>query len=599
MKTTRHTTRDRNASASVAGSAPGLRAVMTLLAALALAVGFATARAQTPAADSEWSGYEDMPYRVNIWHDRGEDEIYERGETVRIHFETNHDAYAVVYRVDAEGFVEILWPRSRYDDGFVFGHHTYNLPTPGAERIRAADSEGVEYVQALVSAYPFDLRGLDVDFHHESEGGQARAYYVAGDPFLAMNDINYAVTGLEDAEDYVVTNYVSYYVHRQVEHPRYMCLQCHDEDVHYDPYDDTCVVEIHYDYSWDNGWFDRYHYYPVYYYPAYYYVDPWTWRPWINYWYRPWYAWPHWNYRPWGFDCYVWNYSPYSRGDVRVRYKDDNRRYRPLVKDPGRVAAGGDYNHPEGLVKTPRPTAEMEKAMGRRIAMSKGGDAATSGRGKTPQADRYKNTGRTGRTPTGFKAKDEAVTAPGIRVPSRVDGGSGTGSRTVRGSGSGTGKTAVPTVRTGRRGDGTGADQSRSSTVRPVKPNTQGERIWRGGSRETKRDTRTVKPGSNPSTRRSSGTKVPRVDSTTRKPSSPSKATTVKPSKKSSSSTKKTPTTRSSSKSSSSKSSGQSVKSSSGSRSKSSGAATRSRSSGSSSSRSKGSSSKSSSRGRG
>ena len=590
MKTTQDTTRSRVAPA------PGLRVAMMLLAALALAVGFATAKAETMAPDAKgWSGYEDMPYRVNVWHDRGEDEVYQRGEDVRIHFECNHDAYAVVYRVDAEGYVEILWPRSRYDDGFVFGHHTYNLPTPGADRIRAADSEGVEYVQALVSAYPFDLRGLDVDFHHENES-EAREYYVAGDPFLAMNDINFAVTGLEDAEDYVATNYVSYYVHRAVDHPRYMCLQCHEDGEGYDPYDDVCVIEIHHDYGWDNEWFDRYHYYPVYYYPAYYYVDPWTWRPWLNYWYRPWYAWPHWGYSSWGFDCYVWNYSPYYRGDMWVRYKDGHRRYRPIVKDRdyAGAAGGGSYRHPDGLVKTPRPTDEMVASMERRADQRKEATKGVTRGGTSPKRDQYTDTGRTSRTTTGFTREDRKVTAPGLRMPVSVDRGSGETER----------KAVTPTVRTGRRGSESSSTTTRSGTVRTVDPKTQGERIWSGSSRETTRESQTVKP----STRRSSASSGTTVKPSTRR-SSTSSGTTVKPSTRSSSGTttkakssgsstrQKSTTPKSSSRKSSSSSSRKSVKSSS-SGSGSSGAA---RSSGSSSSRSgsRGSSQKGSSRGRG
>ena len=496
---------------------PGLRMAMTLLIALALAVGFATARAQgpdgAPVADAEWSGYESQPYRVNVWHDRGDDEVYQRGEAVRVHFETNSDAYAVVYRIDAEGEVSILWPRSRYDDGFVFGHHTYNLPTPGAERIRTAGTEGVEYVQVIVSAYPFDLRGLEVDFHHENAEGEY-AYYVAGDPFLAMSDVNFAVTGLDDASDYVVTNYLSYYVHRQVNHPRYMCTQCHDDDSDYHPYDDVCVVEIHHDYGWDNDWYDRYSYYPVYYYPVYYYVDPWTWRPWINYWYRPWYNWPSWHYASWGFDCYVWNYSPHWRGDVHVRWKEGrDRRYRPIDKNRyAGVGADTDHRHPGGIVKTPRPTREMVDAMGQREAIRKG-DAVRPGRGDEAR-QQFTDRDRLVRPVAEMTrpSRDDRV-RPGIRVP--------TGESTRPG----TGAAVRPNPLNGRDGRQVGepnridsgesrqlvrppagddrrnvrpsvkppVEREDGRAVRPVKPHNQGSRIWQGGSRDQK-PAQTVKP---------------------------------------------------------------------------------------------------------
>jgi len=512
---------------------PGLRVAMTVLIALALAVGFATARAQTAAGTSAaadgWSGYENQPYRVNIWHDRAEDEIYQRGEAVRIHFEANHDAYAVVYRIDAEGAVSILWPRSRFDDGFVFGHHTYNLPTPGAERIRTADEEGVEYVQVIVSAYPFDLRGLEVDFHHE-RGQDAHAYYVAGDPFLAMNDVNYAVTGLDDPSDYVVTNYLSYYVHRQVDHPRYMCTQCHDDNVSYHPYDDVCVIEIHHDYSWDNGWYDRYHYYPAYYYPVYYYVDPWTWRPWINPWYRPWYAWPTWGGSVWGFDCYLWNHSPYWRGDVWARYKQGDRRYRPIDKNHRYADNRGDavYKYPGNLVKTPRPTSEMVTSMERKKVLRKTDVDRSEHR---VAVDRnFRNTERTVKPVTGFVKQPRDVRAPGIQVPrTEADGSPLVRPGPITGrEGRGVTRTVKPSIREGQSADRVAPARQRTkeSAVRPVSPHNQGSRIWQGGSRDQKSG-RTVKP-------RTGG-----EGTTSRKPQA------VKPKREADKPTRKAPATRS------------------------------------------------------
>ena len=238
---------------------------------------------ENPALADAGSGkvaYADQTLRVNIWHDKNEGDIYRRGEPVRVHFETNADAYAVVYQINAEGKVTILWPRSRYDDGFVFGNHHYQLPVSGAPQILVANEEGVEYVEAIVSSYPFDLRILELDFHHE-QGDENYEFYVAGDPFLALNEVNYTVTGLEDASDYVVTNFTSYYVHQRVDHPRYLCQQCHDYGT-YQPYHDTCSLSVHFDFGWYNNWWGSFGYYPLYYYPAYYYVDPWCWRPWVR-----------------------------------------------------------------------------------------------------------------------------------------------------------------------------------------------------------------------------------------------------------------------------------------------------------------------------
>ena len=466
------------------GSLHGRIVPMVLLGVLSLVMCFAVARAQDPeqVLDREtWQGYESQPLRVNLWHDREDDEIYRRNDPIRVHFEVNREAYVVVYRIDADGEVSLLWPRSRYDDGFVFGNHTYNLPVPGAPRIRAADSDGVEYIDALVSAYPFDLRNLEVDFHHEPSEVKF-AYYVAGDPFLAMNDVNFAITGLEDPEDYVATNYISYYVGRVVDHPRYLCGQCHEDADDYHPYRDTCLVEIHHDYGWSNDWYQRYGYFPTYYYPVYYYVDPWTMRPWINYWYRPWYAFPGVSVHAWDYDFYVWNYSPYWRGDIWVTYQRGHQRYRPISKGLRykTLAADVRYRNPEGMVKSARPTSKMTAAMTeRRSIVSKTAS-------KTSVADRYRNTKSIDRRPdrfTGIKGAD-LNRSPGIRFDKPSIGGGSV--RRPAGSVTGAGESRTK-VSPGAVGSGN------KTAVRPVSPRNKGSRIW-GGGRSTPQTNRKIEP---------------------------------------------------------------------------------------------------------
>lgn len=479
-------------------------AVFGAALAAALAAGAAPAGDRVDAAqvEGEWRDYESQPLRVNVWHGRGDDEVYRRGEPVEIFFEANRDAYAVVYRIDTDGEVTVLWPRSRLDDGFVFGGHEYRVPASGAARLRASGDEGVEYVQAIVSLYPFDLRDLEVDFHHE-ENGERYRYRVAGDPFLAMNEVNFAITRLEDSEDYVVTNYVSYYVEREVAHPRYLCSQCHDDGDNYHPYDDTCVVVIHHDYGWSNNWFVRFGYYPVYYYPAYYYVDPWSWRPWINYWYTPWYWWPSYAVYDWPFSPYVWHYSPYWRGDCWQRWREGDRRYAPLDKrtfrergDTGRFLERGSE-----LVKSPRPTADIERALRTRTKLPRAGDAA-AGDGGAPGLVRagFRDVGPVQRGKVAFRdGVERPAPTPGLRVRDRdigarrspragEAGGTGADRPTYRreapGRSSPADRSPAPAVRERDRTAPPrreGRDSDSGGAIRPVTPHRPGARIWSGG----------------------------------------------------------------------------------------------------------------------
>lgn len=270
--------------------------------------------------------------RVHVWHGREDDATYRRSEPLEVYFRTNADMYVVVYRLDTDGQVEVLWPTSRFDDGFVYGNHTYSLPRPGSPtRLRTSDIRGVEYVQAIASEYPFDLRRLGIDFRFDPDDRGEYRYAVSGDPFLAVNDINYAITGLEEDADYIVTDWAHVYVESQVDYPRYTCRQCHDQSQGYHPYVDTCTtVNVYNDWGWHRSWYNRFGWYPLYYEPPYYYWDVVYSRP---YWYPYYpiaYTWPTFGVYVRPYPVYWWFDSPYTYVDFRVRFKKPGRYYRTL-----------------------------------------------------------------------------------------------------------------------------------------------------------------------------------------------------------------------------------------------------------------------------
>lgn len=273
--------------------------------------------------------------RVNIWTDAEENEVLRRGEAFTLNFETNTDLYVVIYRIDVDGRVEVLWPESRYNDGFVYGNHSYSIPSPAdAGRLRVGNSKGVEYIEAIASAYPFDLRALGIDFRFDRDDYSRHEYYIDGDPFLAVNDINYAITGLEEDVDYVVTDWVHLYVEEQVEYARYSCNQCHLDDAGQPTvvaYVDTCPqVEVRVDWGWHRSWYVSFGWYPLYSEPPYYY---WDYR-----WSRPyWYAWYPVPYRWPAYSCYTrpypvwwWRDSGYWVGDYASHWSDRRTRSVPL-----------------------------------------------------------------------------------------------------------------------------------------------------------------------------------------------------------------------------------------------------------------------------
>lgn len=490
----------------------------------------------TPTVAEDASGdfdYSKVELRAGIWLDKDSDEVYQRDERMSVGFQLNRDSYAVVYRIDTEGRVDLLWPRSRLDDGFVFAGHEYQVPVPGSPPLETGSLEGEGFVEILASAYPFDLRELEIDFHGENRRDPF-LYEVAGDPFLAMNEINYAVTGLEDTENLVVSNYAGYYVHRKVDHPRYLCSQCHtDSDQGYEPYTDNCTLDIEYDYGWYNRWYDDYGYYPLYAQPVYVYIDPWNRRPWVNFWY-----WPNYSCGPslgynWYGGSWVWCDSPYYRGDIYTYYNGGGRRYRPLTPGDGNRTArkSQEYGRVSPLIKGDGPDARQRTAMTRRTPLARDGDLnRTPGAGGTSGSKEIRGSARgeqlVARTGPVVTEPVRGETRPGLRIRQPGTMASpGTTGRTRESyrhvSGSGTEKPALqpvgrgtrvrtPEQPSGTRTPGSGSTvrtprrpaEAESRTIRPVEPRRRGTRIWNSGTTSPSR-TRESTGRVAPNTRRS------------------------------------------------------------------------------------------------
>lgn len=501
-----------------------------------LAVGFSLAATaglavQPPADDVLLQRYQEQHLRVSLWLDKDSDQVYRRGEPLQITFQTNEDAYVVLYRIDVEGRVDILWPSSRLNDGFVFGGHQYRLPARDATPLRVGDQEGMGYVQAVVSLYPFDLRDLPLDFHHERLDRRFD-FFVAGDPYLAMNEVNFEVTGLEDPSEFVITNHVSYYVHRPVDHPRYLCFQCHDDSVAYEPYQHTCTVTIQHDYGWHNRWWNAHGFYPAYYYPVYFYVDPWSGYRWVNYWYDPWYWWPPRSFYSWGFHLYDWRYSPYWHWDSRVAYERGSRRYTPLTK-PGadRDRALATTRTKNALVTDARPADDRLRAMKERTVADRGrgDDERSRVRRDAPGGGAPRNVERVSRPQERFETDARLRTQPGLRVPEARAGGR---DRREAERGTQPGVREVPRDGSDRRTRDEIRQPSRPGgapddrpQVRPVEPRPDGRRVWTNRRSQSPDDPRPTPPVARPPDRRESPRQQPdrvrRDDAGSRRDSSP------------------------------------------------------------------------------
>ncbi len=250
------------------------------------------------------------PMSVDIWTDRGKDAIYEPNEPIEIKVRASDHGYLLVYDIDSEGAVRVLFPYAG-TTGYVAGGHTYRVPPQGSGlQLVVQGPTGQGYIVAIVSREPFNalpryLRPYDPQAEHvgylgeddysEDEGVTADGF-ISGDPFVAMERIRRRV--LYEAEDTeaFATAYSAYYIHEAVRYPRYLCNDCH-RPRHWawwdgwDPYYASCTAfdfRVYWGWSWGpRYWFGTVPYYC--YVPRCYPCAPYD-RPYYTSWggYRQW-----------------------------------------------------------------------------------------------------------------------------------------------------------------------------------------------------------------------------------------------------------------------------------------------------------------------
>src|SRR5688572_12936763 len=150
-----------------------------------------------PAAAAEPSG----GIAVELWTDRGHDAVYQPGEGIELHVRSSDEGYLLLYEIDAEGRLRVLWPE-RGSSGFLEGDRTLTLPSDRSEvELVVEGPAGQGYVVAIVAREPFldlpwylrpyDLQAEELGYvgQPDEEEGVTAEGRIVGDPFVAMERI--------------------------------------------------------------------------------------------------------------------------------------------------------------------------------------------------------------------------------------------------------------------------------------------------------------------------------------------------------------------------------------------------------------------------
>ena len=248
---------------------------------------------------------------VEIWNDRGDDAVYQPGDAMHLKVRTSADAYLLVYELDTQGNVNLLYPLQR-SSGYIKGKDDFKLPEDVTQDQLVVESEtGQGFLVAIASSQPFrdmpwylrpfDPQAASMGYADGSDSTKADAEgfdengRAVGDPYVVMERIRRRVLTSPEDLDAFGTAYTTYYVHEQVKYPRYVCNDCHRPGAWswwagFDPYYTHCsVVDFRVNWGWAWGpqiWSA--------YVPYYYYVV----RPDCPPYYRTW-ATTNWRFSSW------------------------------------------------------------------------------------------------------------------------------------------------------------------------------------------------------------------------------------------------------------------------------------------------------------
>jgi hypothetical protein len=193
----------------------------------------------------------DQPY-VEIWTGRGTGSVYRPGERVDVYMRPAYDCFVIIYDIDTDGNVRLLFPYDSRDDGFVRGGEIYRLGMSGLGGYYVTGPSGVEYVHVLSSFEPFRpvyWHGQDgyAAYAHDATWRGFSDYWgaavpprVYGDPFVAMQSINEFICYDALEAGIAFADFTYFYVEHRVNYPRYLCYDCHGYRPAFHPYVDVC-----------------------------------------------------------------------------------------------------------------------------------------------------------------------------------------------------------------------------------------------------------------------------------------------------------------------------------------------------------------------
>ncbi|MCP4633070.1 MAG: DUF4384 domain-containing protein [candidate division Zixibacteria bacterium] len=94
---------------------------------------------------------------IDVWTNKDDGATFHRGEDLVVYFQANLDCYALVYEIDTDGNINVLFPDGDGQNAFVKSGDVYRVPPQNADyHMEVGGSKGDEYIYAVASTNRFE-----------------------------------------------------------------------------------------------------------------------------------------------------------------------------------------------------------------------------------------------------------------------------------------------------------------------------------------------------------------------------------------------------------------------------------------------------------
>jgi hypothetical protein len=209
--------------------------------------------------------------RVSVWLD-GSRDLYRPGERIRARVRSDRDGYLAVFHIDTNGDVDLIFPYSEHDDGWIEGGRTVSLGSRSYDYVRSRGGYGMGYIMAVTLDEPLELWRVREMYGVRTAGWDGNRS-IFGDPFYAMDELVRAIVP-EPSVGYEAVDYATYHVgQRRYRYPRYACYDGYGpwythRGVYWDDCDRVRVLLVSYPWYYDTHrwrgsrrpYYERYYY---------------------------------------------------------------------------------------------------------------------------------------------------------------------------------------------------------------------------------------------------------------------------------------------------------------------------------------------------